>query len=710
MTQKQYRNNGRISATLPYALGAMVLALTSPASAQLSRDPWYQPFSANSIWNTPIGSSATYTTITLGTFGDMLHDQEYLIVENPNDPIRKIAQPGNPSAYFNIHVADGWYPEPYLLPYHTPNNCAAFLENDGISLYQFTPLRRDDGNGNGYTTGDLQAFWYNGTDGPAFLSTNLFGDGNGGEHAGSQLSCLGGDIRKGEFTDNNVNNPIKHAVKLELDWDQLYRSTTDTTNRSQTFRWPATTSDNGYAGYAGTNSALRMGSLLAVPTTATETSLALQTVPGKKLFHALQDFGGYIVDTSAGNNFRPNGGHRMNICFENGVETDFQNTYGYSLDTGSNTTNSWYNDLKAIYGALKVVDNNTASTIGGGGTPRVSVRPLNYAVNPSFEYDQSSASTPIGWTKYSPNGSGDYNACYLENLGVAHGGSYQMTCYRATSFSIQPYQQIHNLANGNYMLTAWVQSSGGLSTANMYAWRFTDPNGGTLQTAPIPSTGSGSGDWRQITISNIKITDGQCEIGFQAAGSGVWMRVDNVELYQSKATPVSITSGPTATRSGTTSTITWTTNIPSKSEAYYGTTPSLGKTLSSATSVTSHSITLTGLSATATYYYKIISTDGITSAASDIRILAPALAPTIVSFTPASGPVGTSVTITGTNLTGVSWVKFNGTVSKSVTPVSPTSLKAVVPVAATTGKISLMTSGGIASSASSFTVTAAATK
>ena len=543
MTQKQYRNNGRISATLPYALGAMVLALTSPASAQLSRDPWYQPFSANSIWNTPIGSSATYTTITLGTFGDMLHDQEYLIVENPNDPIRKIAQPGNPSAYFNIHVADGWYPEPYLLPYHTPNNCAAFLENDGISLYQFTPLRRDDGNGNGYTTGDLQAFWYNGTDGPAFLSTNLYGDGNGGEHAGSLLSCLGGDIRKGEFTDNNVNNPIKHAVKLELDWDQLYRSTTDTTNRSQTFRWPATTSDNGYAGYAGTNSALRMGSLLAVPTTATETSLALQTVPGKKLFHALQDFGGYIVDTSAGNNFRPNGGHRMNVCFENGVETDFQNTYGYSLDTGSNTTNSWYNDLKAIYGALKVVDNNTTSTIGGGGTPRVSVRPLNYAVNPSFEYDQSAASTPIGWTKYSPNGSGDYNACYLENLGVAHGGSYQMTCYKATSFSIQPYQQIHNLANGNYTLTAWVQSSGGLSTANMYAWRFTDPNGGTLQTAPIPSTGSGSGDWQQITISNINVTAGQCEIGFQAAGSGAWMRVDDVELYKTPTVSASIANG-----------------------------------------------------------------------------------------------------------------------------------------------------------------------
>ena len=34
--------------------------------------------------------------------------------------------------------------------------------------------------------------------------------------------------------------------------------------------------------------------------------------------------------------------------------------------------------------------------------------------------------------------------------------------------------------------------------------------------------------------------------------------------------------------------------------------------------------------------------------------------PTIASFTPASGPAGTSVTISGTNFSGATAVSFNG--------------------------------------------------
>src|SRR5438552_3691266 len=77
--------------------------------------------------------------------------------------------------------------------------------------------------------------------------------------------------------------------------------------------------------------------------------------------------------------------------------------------------------------------------------------------------------------------------------------------------------------------------------------------------------------------------------------------------------------------------------------------------------------------------------------------------PTITSFTPASGPVGTSVTISGTNFTDASAVLFNGT-SASFTVNSATSIAATVPSGATTGPISVTTSGGTASSASGFTV------
>src|SRR5436309_3389816 len=77
--------------------------------------------------------------------------------------------------------------------------------------------------------------------------------------------------------------------------------------------------------------------------------------------------------------------------------------------------------------------------------------------------------------------------------------------------------------------------------------------------------------------------------------------------------------------------------------------------------------------------------------------------PTITSFTPGSGPVGTSVTISGTNFTGASAVLFNGT-SASFTVNSATAITATVPAGATSGPISVTTAVGTASSAASFTV------
>jgi uncharacterized repeat protein (TIGR03803 family) len=79
--------------------------------------------------------------------------------------------------------------------------------------------------------------------------------------------------------------------------------------------------------------------------------------------------------------------------------------------------------------------------------------------------------------------------------------------------------------------------------------------------------------------------------------------------------------------------------------------------------------------------------------------------PLITSFTPASGPVGTAVTITGTGLTGASAVTFGGVKAATFSAKSATDVTADVPTGAKTGAIAVTTPGGTATSAKTFTVT-----
>ncbi|RZL13110.1 MAG: T9SS type A sorting domain-containing protein [Hymenobacter sp.] len=87
-----------------------------------------------------------------------------------------------------------------------------------------------------------------------------------------------------------------------------------------------------------------------------------------------------------------------------------------------------------------------------------------------------------------------------------------------------------------------------------------------------------------------------------------------------------------------------------------------------------------------------------------------AAAPTIASFTPTSGGEGTTVTITGTNLTGATSVQIGTTVITNYTVVSATSITLVVPniTGNLTGQVTVVTPGGTATSTGSFSLVLAA--
>ncbi|HZL65078.1 MAG TPA: S8 family serine peptidase [Thermoleophilia bacterium] len=78
---------------------------------------------------------------------------------------------------------------------------------------------------------------------------------------------------------------------------------------------------------------------------------------------------------------------------------------------------------------------------------------------------------------------------------------------------------------------------------------------------------------------------------------------------------------------------------------------------------------------------------------------------TIAGFTPASGPVGTSVTLTGSGFTGATAVRFHGTAATTESVVSDTQITATVPAGARTGTIAVDAPGGTGTSVAAFTVT-----
>jgi hypothetical protein len=172
----------------------------------------------------------------------------------------------------------------------TPNNAGAFLLPDGVTLVQMNPLARCVAGGpvyGGQTPHEKQGVF-----------ETLNGTGITGGHGGSGLSSVGGRIQPGELLPDAP--PIAHALKCALDATLYYY------DQPPGFRWPAVQRDS-YAfntsdphHYGGNNSAMRPGSLLAVPPALAPAVMAnLTTVPGKKILAAMTDYGCYIVDDAA---------------------------------------------------------------------------------------------------------------------------------------------------------------------------------------------------------------------------------------------------------------------------------------------------------------------------------------------------------------------------------------------------------------------------
>ena len=164
---------------------------------------------------------------------------------------------------------------------------------------------------------------------------------------------------------------------------------------------------------------------------------------------------------------------------------------------------------------------------------------------------------------------------------------------------------------------------------------------------------------------------------------------------QPAATPTITSFNPTSGAAGTSITVTG-TNLNG------ATSVTIGGAAATFSVVTATSVTAVVPSGAVTGKISIVTPQGTAISASNFTLSV--AAPAITSFSPTSGQAGTSVTLTGTNFTGATAVKFNGTTATfSVTDASHVS--ATVPNGATSGTISVTTPGGTGTSSGSFTVT-----
>ncbi|MDG6107626.1 cellulose binding domain-containing protein [Dactylosporangium aurantiacum] len=139
----------------------------------------------------------------------------------------------------------------------------------------------------------------------------------------------------------------------------------------------------------------------------------------------------------------------------------------------------------------------------------------NYVLNPSVEADRVSQSTMAGWT----------GSANVANHSGGHTGRWSMAQSASSAYTANVYQNI-SVPNGTYTLSAWVKSSGGQKSANLYAKNY---GGGQLNRSISQSISN----WTQVSITGITVSNGSIQVGVSSdANAGNWIYADDFSLVR----------------------------------------------------------------------------------------------------------------------------------------------------------------------------------
>ncbi len=220
-------------------------------------------------------------------------------------------------------------------------------------------------------------------------------------------------------------------------------------------------------------------------------------------------------------------------------------------------------------------------------------------------------------------------------------------------------------------------------------------SGASVEFGTAAGTGVTFDSSTQLTVTAPAHAAGPVHVTVTTAGGT--SASSSKDLYTYAAAPtvtaISPTTGPTAGQ--TTVTITG-------SGFFSGATVKFGTIASSSVTISSQTQIKAVAPAAAAGTVNVTVTTPVGTSATTVKDLYAYGSPTVTSFTPASGNTGSSVTVTGTGFSLGMSVKFGSLSSPTVTVVSGTSLKAVVPNGAVQAAITVTDAQGSATSTTQY--------
>jgi hypothetical protein len=299
---------------------------TTTATLPTERDAALWPFSSASPWNTPLGSGAQYADESDPRTADIREGDSSVNAGMFSHPIYQ-ATDDDPEQLVHTHDGD----VRYRIPADAQPALPAWGERYTDAHLHVIDPTRSHVDECFQMRPRLDGAW----DCTFHQRIDLYGDGvsDGGTRAYGG-SAIGGLIRIWELEAGT----IPHALAFAMPNERMQQGPV----------WPASREDNQNEDYQGT---VPMGTLVAIPPDVDLEALDL-TPAGLVLARALQDYGAYLVD----------GSRQFVFYTEPSAE-------------GTDAVDQMRVDTDTLQDLLVPVTNNTPTSVGGGGAPRVALAP-----------------------------------------------------------------------------------------------------------------------------------------------------------------------------------------------------------------------------------------------------------------------------------------------------------------------------------------------